>query len=79
VNLFEKFIKKYSKIKVNRILDIACGPSLQLREIAERGYQAIGLDLSVEMLDYLNQKSKEKNSNCKRSERIRQTFLCGKK
>lgn len=59
INLFEKFIRKYSKIKVKRVLDIACGPSLQLRELAKRGYDAIGLDLSSSMLRYLKQKAKE--------------------
>jgi len=59
VDLFEKFIEKYSKIKVRRVLDIACGPSLQLREIAKRGYEAVGLDLSLQMLKYLKQKAKE--------------------
>lgn len=33
VELFERFIKKYSKVKVKKVLDIACGPALQLREI----------------------------------------------
>lgn len=59
-DLFEKFIKEYSKIKVKRILDIACGPSLQLRELAKRDYEAVGLDLSPQMLNYLKQKAKEK-------------------
>lgn len=60
-DLFEKFIKKYSKIKVKRILDIACGPSLQLRELAKRNYEVVGLDLSPQMLNYLKQKAKEEN------------------
>ena len=59
VDLFEKFIRKYSRIKVKRVLDIGCGPSLQLRELAKRGYEAIGVDLSPEMLRYLYKKSKE--------------------
>ncbi len=59
VDLFEKFIDNYSKVKVRRVLDIACGPSLQLREIAKRGYEAIGLDLSPQMLEYLKRKAKE--------------------
>ena len=59
VDNFEKIIHKFSKIKVNRFLDIACGPSLQLREIARRGYEAIGLDLYPEMLVYLRKKAKE--------------------
>jgi SAM-dependent methyltransferase len=59
VDSFEDIIEKFSKIKVNRFLDIACGPSLQLREIARRGYEAVGLDSSPEMLAYLQQKAKE--------------------
>ena len=59
VDLFERFIKKYSKIEVRRFLDIGCGPSLQLREIARRGYEAVGLDLSFEMLEYLKSRAKE--------------------
>lgn len=60
IDSFEKIIKKFSKIKVKTFLDVACGPSLQLREIAKRGYGAIGLDLSNEMLKYLQKKANEK-------------------
>jgi SAM-dependent methyltransferase len=59
VDSFEKIIDKFSRIKVNRFLDIACGPSLQLREIARRGYETVGLDLYPEMLAYLRKKARE--------------------
>lgn len=59
VSLFEKFIKRYSKIKVKRVLDISCGTSLQLREMAKRGYKTVGLDMNPRMLEYLKQKAKE--------------------
>ena len=59
VDNFKRLIKKFSKIEVNRFLDIACGPSLQLREIARRGYEAVGLDSSSQMLNYLEKKAKE--------------------
>jgi len=59
IDLFQRFIDKYSKIKVERFLDIGCGPSLQLREIAKRGYEAVGLDKNSEMLRYLKEKAKE--------------------
>jgi SAM-dependent methyltransferase len=62
VDCFERIIKKFSRIEARRFLDLACGPSLQLREIARRGYEAIGLDLSSEMLDYLRKKSKEEGT-----------------
>ena len=63
VIFFEKLIKKYSKIKVKRVLDIACGPSLQLREMSRRGYESVGLDSSSQMLRYLKQKTKEEGVN----------------
>jgi SAM-dependent methyltransferase len=59
IDAFETIIKKFSKIKVRRVLDIACGPSLQLREMAKRGYEALGLDLAPEMLKYLSEKAEE--------------------
>lgn len=59
VDCFEKIIEKFSKVKVKRFLDVACGPGLQLREIAKRGYEAVGLDSSPEMLAYLRQKARE--------------------
>ena len=59
IDTFELIIEKFSEIRVKRFLDIACGPSLQLREIARRGYEAVGLDLGSEMLSYLSEKAKE--------------------
>jgi len=58
-DLIEKFIRKYSTAPVKRCLDIACGPSLQLRELAGRGYHCIGLDKSRVMLDHLKRESKK--------------------
>ena len=60
-DLFEKFIKKFSKVKVKSVLDIACGTALQLEEIAKRGYKTIGLDANSKMLDYLKSKALKKN------------------
>ncbi len=59
IDLFERFIQKFSKIKVKRFLDMGCGPSLQLREIAKRGYGAIGLDINPKMLRHLKRRSRE--------------------
>jgi SAM-dependent methyltransferase len=59
IDAFEEIIEKFSKIKVKRFLDIACGPSLQLRELARRGYQAVGLDIAPEMLAYLSDRANE--------------------
>jgi SAM-dependent methyltransferase len=59
VDTFELVAREFSKIKVKRFLDVACGPSLQLREIANRGYEAVGLDSSPQMLRYLSGKARE--------------------
>ena len=59
VNAFEVTIERFSKIRAERFLDVACGPSLQLRELARRGYKALGLDSSPEMLEYLVERAKE--------------------
>lgn len=60
VKLFESFIAKYSRIPVKRFLDIGCGPSKQLIELAEQDYQSIGLDLSAQMLKYLKRAANAK-------------------
>lgn len=52
VDSFERLIKEFSMRKVKQFLDLCCGPSLQLREIARRGYEAVGLDISPQMLRY---------------------------
>jgi SAM-dependent methyltransferase len=52
-DLIERFVRLHGRREVRTILDVACGPSLQLREFARRGYRCVGLDLNREMLDYL--------------------------
>jgi SAM-dependent methyltransferase len=59
VDTLEEIIEKFSRTRVKSFLDVACGPSLQLRELARRGYRAIGLDSSPEMLEYLADRAKE--------------------
>jgi SAM-dependent methyltransferase len=59
IDNFEKLVTRFSKKKARRFLDVACGPSLQLREIARRGYEAVGFDVSPEMLEYLKKKAVE--------------------
>jgi len=63
VNYFEEVAKKCSKVSVKRFLDICCGPSPQLRELARRGYEAVGLDTSTKMLKHLRLRAKEEGVN----------------
>lgn len=55
VDLFETVVRKFGKKSIRRFLDIGCGTSPQLREIARRGYGAVGLDINPKMLQYLRQ------------------------
>lgn len=57
-DFIEECIRRYSTIEVDAILDIACGPGIHLREFAKRGYEAIGLDKSEEMVEFVNKKAK---------------------
>jgi SAM-dependent methyltransferase len=59
VDYFETLIEKHCKRKTRRFLDIACGPSPQLREIARRGCEAVGLDANANMLNYLSRKAEQ--------------------
>jgi len=61
VDGFERVIEKYSRARVKRCLDVCCGPSLQLRELAKRGYECVGLDRSVDMLEYLCERARAEN------------------
>ncbi len=57
VDRLEAYIREYGRIPVRRVLDVCCGPSVELPELARRGYTALGLDASAEMLAYLKHKA----------------------
>lgn len=59
VDFFEQCIKKFSKVKVKKVLDVGCGPSPYMLELAERGYTFTGLDLSKAMLEYSLEKARK--------------------
>lgn len=75
VDLFEEFIKKYSKTRVRSVLDVACGTGLQLRELAKRGYHAIGLDLSATMINYLKDTARQEGLKIEALEADMNNFL----
>jgi len=45
-------IERYSAIPVERVLEIACGPAPHAGEFIRRGYQYLGLDINVVMLQH---------------------------
>lgn len=57
VDLFEECCRRYSKIPVRRVLELGCGPSPHLEELARRGYEYVGLDINGAMLAYAQQKA----------------------
>jgi SAM-dependent methyltransferase len=62
VDLYERFIRRFSTVAACRVAELGCGPGLIVREFARRGYQTIGLDLSRPMLSYLLKASKSNGS-----------------
>jgi len=61
VDYFETVSKRYRRVGARRFLDLGCGPSPQLREIARRRYEAVGLDLNPKTLHYLQRKAAEED------------------
>ena len=59
VEFFEECIRKFSKTKVKRVLEIACGPSPYMLELIKRGYAFAGLDISKAMLHYTSEKARK--------------------
>jgi len=58
VDIFEECFRRFSKIPVGEVLELGCGPSPHLEELAARGYKYIGLDNSQKMLDYARNKAR---------------------
>jgi SAM-dependent methyltransferase len=57
VDFMERCMASYSQIPVQNILEVGCGNSPHLIEIASRGYRYIGIDLSPEMIEYSQAKA----------------------
>jgi len=57
-DFFEECMRRYSKIAVNRVLELASGTSPHLAELARRGYEYVGVDLNPAMLAYAADKAK---------------------
>jgi len=57
VETFEQCMRLHSRIEVKRLLELACGPSPHLEEIARRGYKYVGVDVNENMLAYARRKA----------------------
>ncbi len=49
----EGCFKKYGCGKIKNILDIGCGSGLHLKELSQKGYNVVGLDLNLEMIKFI--------------------------
>lgn len=56
-------IKKYGQIDTKIVLDLACGTGSMSVELAKKGYEMIGVDLSAEMLMEAQQKAFEQGQS----------------
>ncbi|WP_404453088.1 class I SAM-dependent methyltransferase [Virgibacillus necropolis] len=54
-----KKILKQSSIRANRIVDLGCGTGQITTRLAKDGYQMIGIDYSIDMLSYAEQRASE--------------------
>ena len=48
----------HARVRARAFLDVGCGPAPQLRELARRGYRAVGLDRSERMLAHLRARAR---------------------
>ncbi|WP_042700378.1 class I SAM-dependent methyltransferase [Thermococcus sp. PK] len=63
IDFVEEIFKNDAKREVKRILDLACGTGIPTLELAERGYDVIGLDLHEEMLEVAKEKAQQRGLN----------------
>ena len=78
VDFFEKAIKKFSKIKVRKVFELASGNSPYMEEWYKRGYEYFGLDLNRKMLDFVEARAKDKGMKVKLFRANMNDFSVGK-
>lgn len=57
-DFLEEAFKSYSLVRVRRVLDVGCGTGLHAIELARRGYEVVGVDLSPQMVEIARSKAK---------------------
>lgn len=58
-DFLEKMLVKYAKEKPSLVLDLGCGTGVITLELARRGYDMTGIDISPEMLDEARENAAE--------------------
>ena len=57
-DFLEEVFKSCSLVEVKRVLDVGCGTGFHSIELAKRGYEVVGVDLSPEMVKIARSKAK---------------------
>ncbi|BAD85462.1 SAM-dependent methyltransferase, UbiE/COQ5 family [Thermococcus kodakarensis KOD1] len=65
IDFVEEIFREDAKREVKRVLDLACGTGIPTLELAERGYEVLGLDLHEEMLRVARRKAEARGLNVK--------------
>jgi SAM-dependent methyltransferase len=69
VKFFDQAFDRFATGKVKRLLEPGCGSGRLVVEMASRGYDVSGLDLSQPMLDYLDRRLKRR--------KLKADLVCG--
>ena len=69
VDFIEDVVRRYSKVPVRRVLELASGNSPHMAQLCRRGYEYVGLEISPEMIAYSRERI--------RDERLRAQILSG--
>jgi len=73
--VIEKILKEHS---IKSVLDMTCGTGSQVFFLNKLGYEVVGSDISLSMLEIARNKAQEKNLNIKFLEGDIRTFEAGK-
>jgi dTDP-3-amino-3,4,6-trideoxy-alpha-D-glucopyranose N,N-dimethyltransferase len=78
-DLFLSLARRHARVEPRAFLDVGCGPALQLRELARRGYAAVGLDRSPKMLSYVRAKARDEGTVIETVQGDMRSFRLGRK
>ena len=59
LNFLEACFRKYSMLHVRRVLELGCGTGRLLIGLANRGYEAVGVEVNHHMIDFALAKSRQ--------------------
>ena len=72
-DFIEESFRRYSDVQPKTVLDLGCGTGSMTLELARRGYEVIGMDLSEEMLSVADSRAREEKLS---SIRFIQSDMC---